>query len=468
MITLFKPLGVAKRPQDAGCGIRLWLQVSCFGVMLGLIGRCGSCLGEGSEPGVKDDPTTKLMTNLVAQPQTKLNPDTNAIEHETATHVLPAVDELLRPPENKQAKAPGYERQLLLARQFRLDKNVTEAGRLLTGLVQQELPEEFRKQVILELAYVAQADNQPLKAIQLLAHYLEKYPNDSIVPELLLRQGLIYRQMGANNLAINKLYAVLTKSISVKSDHLEYYQQIVLQAQTEIAETYYAQGQLGEAAVYFSRLLKNENPALNQAVIHFKLVRCMAGSGQLAEMVPLAESFLALHRDAPEVPEVRFLLVRALKELGRNQEALSQVFALLESQKLGARKKPGDWAYWQQRTGNEIANQLYKEGDFYNALQVYNQLAQLNTAPEWQLPAWYQVGLVYERLQQPQKATDAYNRILGRQKELETNALNPSLLTVCDMAKWRKDFLAWNQQAEKNTREFTPAVTPVPSAAGAH
>jgi len=62
------------------------------------------------------------------------------------------------------------------------------------------------------------------------------------------------------------------------------------------------------------------------------------------------------------VPEVRFLLAAALKQTGRNADALQQVLLLLQSQQENVGKDPESWAYWQRRAGNEIANQLYREG----------------------------------------------------------------------------------------------------------
>ena len=92
---------------------------------------------------------------------------------------------------------------------------------------------------------------------------------------------------------------------------------------------------------------------------------------------------------------------------------MKQVLLLLQSQQDNAAKIPRLWVYWQRRAGNEIANQLYKEADYLNALQIYQSLAELDNSPAWQPPVWYQVGLVYEQLQQWQKATDTYQPASG-------------------------------------------------------
>ena len=118
------------------------------------------------------------------------------------------------------------------------------------------------------------------------------------------------------------------------------------------------------------------------------------------------------------------------------------------------------WTYWQRRAGNDIGNQLYEEGDYLNALLVYSALSALDTALPWQLPVYYQMGLIYERLQQPLKASETYGRILAREKELASGS-NPALQTVVDMARWRMQFLDWQTQ---NAR---PAPTNAQTAAAA-
>src|SRR5690606_14229462 len=110
-------------------------------------------------------------------------------------------------------------------------------------------------------------------------------------------------------------------------------------------------------------------------------IRSLAGLNRHTEVIAQAEIFVNQYPDAPELPEVRFLYADALKKLGRAREATQQVLALLQAQESVAMNQPANWAYWQQRSGNEIANQFYKEGDYLNALEIYQNLALLNEAP---------------------------------------------------------------------------------------
>ena len=164
------------------------------------------------------------------------------------------------------------------------------------------------------------------------------------------------------------------------------------------------------------------------------------------------------------MPEVRFLLASALKKFNRNQESLKQVLLLLDSQRDNARQNPEVWAYWQRRAGNEIAAQLVQEGDCMDALEIDLRLADLDKSPEWQLPVCYQTALVYEQLQQWPKATDMYQRILERRKEIKDPNANPSLLSLFEMAGWRKNYVAWLEKAKTTDQLYQRDATNRPAA----
>ncbi len=359
-----------------------------------------------------------------------------------STNVLTPIH---KDPKGEQDKE--YYMLLELARTQRTQRSVDQAVRNFVALLEGSAPDEIKRSALIEMALLAQENNELAKSQQLFAQYLKRYPEDANMPEILLRQGLLYRQMGAPELALSKFYAVMTGSLKLKFGSLEYYQSLVLQAQTEIAETYYLQGKYADAADFLGRLLKLGGPALNKSQIQFKLVRCFAALNRPVEAAAQAQQFLTAHPKSAEEPEVRFLLAIALKQNGQRQAALEQVFLLLKSQQDRDGASLKNWIYWQQRTGNEIGNQLFQEEDYIHALEVYTALATLSDSPDWQVPAWYQAGLAYERLQQPAKAIEAYDRIVSRKKELDSNP-SPSLKTVLDMAKWRTEFINWQIRAQ--------------------
>lgn len=409
---------------------------ACFCVLW--IGAALSLLAENpASPLAKPDAPL-----AIARTSAPITPDTNAPSPRTLTLAkLPA--EAMSPNE----LAEHFRTQLELARHYRHIRMPHEAEPLLIELLSTNSPESLKQQALLELAMAAKDSGELPRAQQIYAQYLSRWPNDLLVPEILLRQGQVFRDMGLYNLALAKFYAVMTSSLVLKNDKLEYYQRLVLSAQTEIAETHFQLGKYSEAADFFSRLIKQANPALNRAGAQYRLIDCLSALDRSNEVLAQCQDFLAHYPDAAELPEVRFRLALALKHLDRNGEALQQVLTLLQEQKQRTKEHPELWAYWQQQAGNEIGNQLYREGDYVRALSVYLALAQLDPQPAWQLPVGYQVGLTFERLAQPDKALQSYQAILQHESELGTNA-SPGTKAIFEMARWRADFVQWQAKAE--------------------
>jgi len=355
----------------------------------------------------------------------------------------------------------AYVQKLETARYLRKVRRTMDAKPLFVALLSSDTPDAIQRSALLELAALAQDEDDLPRTQDTYAQFLSRWPNDPRVPEVLLRQGQVFRQMGIHDLALTKFYAVMTAALTLRNDRLDYYETIVLKAQMEIAETHYELGKYAEAAEYFSRLFKQDNPQIDKHEVLYKLVRCYGNTTNYDQTVASAHDYLANYANTPEVPEVRFELATSLKELGRDNESLQQVLTLLKEQSNQANSNPENWAYWQQRTGNLIANQFFREGDYPRALDIYSSLAHLDPSPQWQLPVWYQMGMTYERLWQPQKATEIYNQIVSRENELDTNA-PPSLKSIVDMARWRINFIQWQNKAETanyNLRDTNIIVT---------
>lgn len=366
---------------------------------------------------------------------------------------IPAANDLFAPAQTDATLLSGLNTRLELARQLRRKRQFTEASPIFVELLAEGTTDSIRQAALLELAMLAQDENDPARAQQTYAQFLNRWSNDPRAPEILLHQGQLFRQMGVNNLALAKFYGVMTAALALKNDQLEYYQRLVLQAQTEIAETHYQMGRFDDAAEYLSRLLNQGNPGLNRPLTQFRLVRSLSAIKRYDETANQAQDYLSRYTDSPEHPEVRFYLAQALKQLGRAHDSLQQVLLLLQEQKIRTQNQPAVWAYWQQRTGNEIANQLYREGDYTKALDIYVNLAQLDPSAAWRVPVSYQIGMTYERLQQPTLAVQTYSNILSAEFELGTNT-TPGLKAVFSMSRWRIDVLQWQVKAESINRSL--------------
>jgi tetratricopeptide (TPR) repeat protein len=398
---------------------------------------------------VPDQPAA--VTNQIAAVTTQAIANTNLTSQNLSRLTPPLLLNDTSGFSTPQMSEPGAAAQLRSmledARHLRLMRQPTTAEPILESLLTEGNPEPIQQSALLELALVAQDENNLVRAEQIYAQFVARWSSDKRIPEIYLHQGQLFRQMGLNSLAFAKFYSVMTSALAVKNDQLDYYQKLVLDAQMEIAETHYQSGRFNDAADFFSRLLKQNNPALNRQEIQFRLIRSLQATGNHTETAAQAFDFLSRFPNSPNQPEVRFCLALALKELGRTPESLQQVLALLKEEKDKSKDHPEVWAYWQQRTGNEIANQLYRDGDYPKALDIYLSLLQLDRTAAWQLPLKYQIGMTYERLLQPDMATQSYSNIVTRQTDLGTNA-SPGLKAIVEMAQWRIKFIQWQSHAD--------------------
>lgn len=351
------------------------------------------------------------------------------------------------------------EHVLEIARQQRQRQELSYAKTNLVSLLTGEAPQELKRSAILELALLAQDEGELVRAQQIFSQFLAKFPEDPSVPEVLMRQGLLYRQMGAPNSALSKFYAVMSKSLSIDSDRLEYYQHLVLQAKTEIADTYFNLGRYADAEDYFNRLLRSDETSLNRPAIRAKLIRCLVETGKFNDVITQANALLTEAPDFRNAAEIRYELAKALRRIGRNQEALEQVFTLLQGKEATADTDPEGWDFWRLRTGNDIANQLYSDGDYIGALQIYQKLLALNATPAWKLPVSYQIGLVYERLRQPAKAIESFEQVEQLGKTVGKNPATQNLVTIVEMAGWRRQHLEWTGKAETAAKDLTVSST---------
>jgi len=302
-------------------------------------------------------------------------------------------------------------------------RDYAEAEKTFVKLLAEDVPETMQQTALFEFGQLVGAENDLPRAQAIYTQYLQRWPGDEHTPEILLRQGQLIRQMGLPNLALAKFYAVMTAALSLKNNQLPYYKGLVLQAQVEIAETHYLEGQFKDAVDYYSRLMAQNDPSLDRAQIQFRLIRSLEAINHHEDAANQAQDFLTRFPDSLEAPEVRYHLAQAFKGQNRNTEALQQVKIFLKEERDKTTNNP-------------------------EALQVYLALVQLDPAPAWQLPVRYQVGITYERLLQPQLAIEAYRNILTNAAPLTVTNLSPSLKAVVDMAGWRLNFLEWNHRAE--------------------
>lgn len=296
------------------------------------------------------------------------------------------------------------------------------------------------------------------RAVAVYEKFVKEFANDERVPDALLELGRSLRALGANKLAISRFYSVINSTLKVSPSAFDHYQLLAKTAQFEIAETHYACGDYAEAAKFFSRLRLLDLAPADHARAHFKSACAFLFAGEKDAAVTTLRSYLDLWPNEPNVPEAYHLLAVTLRELNRPQEALTATLDLLRVSRSRSASDPAGWAYWQRRTGNQLANAFFEQGDTNNALILYQNLAAMSDAPEWRLPINYQIALCYERLRDTELARKTYQSIIDAQEKPVT-ARADELGEIARMCRWRLEHLAWAGDIERDLTTLFATTT---------
>jgi tetratricopeptide (TPR) repeat protein len=351
---------------------------------------------------------------------------------------------------------------------------------------------DAKRLAIVELALLAERDQKYETAQQLLAEYIERFPADVVVPEILLRQGLLFRKMGQRAMAISKYYSVMTASIRLRGDNLARYERLVLTAQAEIADTQFEDGDFREAANLYTRLLKNRNEEFSETVLRLKLIRSSVGAAaQIAALIEPAAGLAAkasatpAQRSAPDDLrtelaaahlatidqcneflrgrqggdhdlqfEVRHYLAKASHAAGRREDALHQFKIVQDTFATGDTTQQARWSPWLFRSMNEFANQSFEAGDFAAATTAYRWLLARDHSIESQIQILNQIGLCHERLRTEDEAVRAYTALIlaaqARPEEIGKSPQRLALQTIIGMARVRNEILSFKRSVEES------------------
>ena len=341
------------------------------------------------------------------------------------------------------------------------------ADHFLRLLVELPCAEQDKKAALREIADEYEKHKQLTKALTIYEKMIALFPLDSELPGLYFKTGQLYREVGAYGRAVSRFYSVLNTALKINGHAVDAYRDLSEQAQMEIAETYLTMGDYKQAGKFFQLLARGDLKEEQRARVQFKSLHCQFLLDDSPGAAVAAEKFLKEFPDDISVPEVRFIQASVLRTLGNKKEAFDSVLALLREEKGRREKAPDRWAYWQKKTGNEFANEFYKQGDFLSALTIYQTLAKLGEEPDWQWPVIYQMGLCFERLRLVSRAGEAYKYIIDQAKKIESEGgkVSERLESLRQMAHWRGGQLAWQYTTETQLQHLLgePQALPAPA-----
>jgi tetratricopeptide (TPR) repeat protein len=325
---------------------------------------------------------------------------------------------------------------------------------------------EDLKSALLGLAGMHRRKGEFTKAAAIYERFLKDYTGDERTPDALLNLGRTLRNLGVYKLALARFYNVINSTLKLPGEGFERYQVLAKTAQFEIAETHFQAGEFAEANKFYARLRLLDLAPVDRARAHFKAGYALRLQGDLDGSITTLRAYVEQWPEDDNVPEARYLLAVTLRELQRPQEAFAAALDLLRTEKSRVAVDPKRWAYWQRRTGNQLANNFFESGDTMNARAIYAGLLELSTEPSWRVPVTYQLALCYERLGSNDRARSSYQAIV----DAVGSTPPPDLLEIATMAKWRIEHLAWRDRVGQQISTFfdskearSIAASPVPA-----
>lgn len=311
------------------------------------------------------------------------------------------------------------------------------------------------KTALLGMGHMHRKHGEFTKAAAIYERYLADYPGDDRSPDALLELGRTLRDMGAYKLAIARFYSVINSTLKVAGNDFERYQTLAKTAQFEIAETHFSAGEYEEANKYYTKFRLLDVAPADRARAHFKAADALRRQGNLEGAVTALRAFIEQWPEDENIPEARYLLAIALRDLKRPQEALTVALDLLRTEKARVATAPKRWLYWQMLTGNQLANEFFDSGDIMNAHQIYAALLELSPEASWRIPITYQLGLCFERLGLMDKARSSFQSVL----DLAGPKPIPQFNELVQMANWRMEHLAWRDKITHDVSTFFDSTT---------
>ncbi len=343
---------------------------------------------------------------------------------------------------------PGLDEEIEMRRTA-----VTKTEREYLETLSTQTTTEERRKAMLDLAALYERRNNNPKVAAVYEKFIEYLPHDSLVPELYIRLGFIYRELGAFDQSLSKFYSVLNASLAIDRSRLEVYRQLSLKAQLEIADTHYMMGEYEQSAKYFKRALRLPLPEKDRQQITFKLAYSNYLLNEHTKVITGLKGFIDKYPENSLVPESHFLLANSYKRLNQPRQAVAETLKLLQHDNVRNSQNPAVWLYWKKRTGNQLANEFYEQMDYVNALKIYQAMARQSDYPDWQWPVIYQIGLCYERLNMLPLARDAYEMLLESPKSPADGSpleVSDNLLALRSQAEWRIEHLNWLESSDRS------------------
>ena len=284
---------------------------------------------------------------------------------------------------------------------------------------------QVQKTSLSKLASLAEKEGRLEEAQQYLAVYVKRFPDDVLIPFVLLRQGNLYRNMGAYDLGRQKYYDVIKAAPGVELDNdeynLNYVKRAVLTAQIKIAESYFdeakkmptksAEVAYSNSVDQFEKLkveglggmeFDDEGGGMSEADLSLKLIRALhelsisrmstKDMSVDADKREVIKSFERVHAEGDEfiethdtaatekMGEVLYYVLDAIKKLNFDSTKILEVFGDLY--KLRLSDADGKTLPWILKGADELGQYFFLENKYKQASEVFKMHVELIAGAE--------------------------------------------------------------------------------------
>ncbi|MDP7051827.1 MAG: hypothetical protein QF600_07870 [Verrucomicrobiota bacterium] len=301
---------------------------------------------------------------------------------------------------------------------------------------------DFRKASLLRLATHSEQKKAYEEAQKYLSEYLRKYPDDALIPVVLLRQGDLFRKMGAYDLERQKYYDVIKSAPKVKLEgkyDLNYVKRITYIARSQIADSFYeeasklpryrARGKYVSASEMYSRLLEAEGA--NKRVITLKYIRALYKQGDHSGVVKEGARYFAKFKDGPatDEDEMRYLVLDSSRHgSGDTHDYLAGYQDWFDSPPGRGTKNA---LKWRLKAAGDLAEELFNEGKYTDSLEFYQALAGLLLGSATRPEEYFYLMLGIKRILNTVEALEVDS---APDSEI-FNAIEPMLLKIKERAQ---------------------------------
>ncbi len=317
---------------------------------------------------------------------------------------------------------------------------------------------DFKKASLLQLAAHSEQKRSLEEAQKYLSEYLQRYSDDSLIPVVLLRQGDLYRKMGAYDLERQKCYDVIKAAPKVELGgkyDLDYVKRVAFIARFQIADSFYAEAEklpfyaakanYANAADMYKRLLTDAQS--NKSVVSIKYIRSLFKQGEYRKVKSAGESYLEQFSEVSEANdgEVQYLLLDAVRRTG-DQDYLSGYRDWFGRSPAVGRDR--EELEWRLKAAADLASELYDEKKYADSMEFYQALAKLTSGEVKEPEHYLLVMLTIRRILRVAAVLEAAD---GSEFEI-ANKIKPILVELQEQAATAKVGLDSIIQGD-NTRE---------------